>query len=97
MTIGLRPTVIRKNRAAKFFLKPSVFLVYSSLCRVFLAFKYSSSACFHIYSHLLVLIILKCALFNLQATKLFIVTSAIARGLVTTPLDFVLGSRYCIV
>jgi len=33
---------------------------------------------------------------NLQATKLFIVTSATKEG-VTTPLDLALGSRYCIV
>src|SRR6218665_2967238 len=36
--------------------------------------------------------------FNLHAAKLFIVTSALKRGVVTTtPLDLVLGSRYCIV
>src|SRR6218665_1071970 len=34
---------------------------------------------------------------NLQATKLFIVTSATKRGVVTTPLDLVFGSKYCIV
>jgi len=33
---------------------------------------------------------------NLQATKLFIVSSATKKGVVTTPLDLVLGSRYCI-
>jgi len=36
------------------------------------------------------------SMFNLQATKLFIVTPA-TKGRVVTPLDFVLGSRYCIV
>ena len=35
--------------------------------------------------------------FNLQATKLFIVTPATKGWVVNTPLDFVLGSRYCIV
>ena len=35
---------------------------------------------------------------NLQATELFIVTSATKGGCeVTTPLDLVLGSRYCVV
>ena len=33
----------------------------------------------------------------LQATKLFIVTSTTKVVVVTTPLDSVLGSRYCIV
>jgi len=38
------------------------------------------------------------AVINLQATKLFIVTSAAKGCVVTTPnLDFVLGSSYCIV
>jgi len=36
-------------------------------------------------------------IFNLQATKLFIVTPATKGGWLPPPLDFVLGSRYCIV
>ena len=34
---------------------------------------------------------------NLQATKLFIVTSATKEEVVTTPLDIVFRSKYCIV
>ena len=34
---------------------------------------------------------------NLQATKIFIVTSATKEGWLPPPLDFVLGLRYCIV
>jgi len=34
---------------------------------------------------------------NLQATRLFIVTSTTKGGWLPAPLDLVLGSRYCIV
>ena len=43
------------------------------------------------------IIILGNYLFNLHATKLFIVTSATKGGVYQTPLDLVLGSNYCIV